>query len=68
MYIELCPHININDFDEMRAHYKDYLRSKNFDDKWINHNLNSFDACRYEENYEAIYELMTSIGVILVED
>lgn len=68
MYVEHHPHINVNDFDEMRAHYKDYLRSKNFNDKTINHYLNIFDACRYEEDYEGIYELMTSIGVVLVED
>ena len=68
MFMNLNPQINVNDFDEMRAHYKDYLRFKNFDDKWINHSLNSFDAYRYEGDYEAIYKLMTSIGVILVED
>ena len=68
MFMNLNPQINVNDFDEMRAYYKDYLRSKNFNDKWINHNLNSFDACLYEKDYEAIYELMTSIGVVLVED
>jgi len=68
MYVEQHPRICITDFDEMRAHYKDYLRSKNFNDKVINHNLNVFDACRYEEDYEGIYEIMTSIGVELVED
>lgn len=68
MYIEQHPHINITDFDEMRAHYKDYLRSKNFNNKIINHYLNIFDAIRYDEDYNGIYEIMASIGVILVED
>ena len=61
------PEIYIYDFNGMRAHYKDYLRSKNYDDKYIRHYLNIFDENRYEEDYNWIYELMESIGVILVE-
>lgn len=68
MYVEHHPHICITDFDEMRAHYKDYLRSKNFNNKVIEHYLNVFDACLYEKNYKGIYGLMASIGVKLEED
>lgn len=67
MFIDYHPQIEKTNFDEMRAHYRDYLRAKNFSDNFINHYLNIFDAARYDEDYESIYELMNSIGVEIVE-
>lgn len=66
MYIEHHPEISKTNFNEMRAHYKDYLRSKNFNNAAINSALFTFDINLNKQNFETIYNLMTSIGVILI--
>ena len=59
------PHIAIDDFEEMRDHYKDYLRSKNYSDGAIDYYLTDFDVARAEEDYDWIINRMERIGVIL---
>lgn len=66
MFIELHPQIAASNLDELRAHYKDYLRSKNLNDKPIQQFLYAFDIARQAENYEWICKKMLSIGVELI--
>jgi len=60
------PEISATDFNEMRAQYKDYLRSKNFNDEDIEFFLSEFDIARWKEDYEWIYNKMTAIGVKII--
>ena len=64
--IEHHPHIHANDFDALRAHYRDYLYSKNFDVQFVHEYLDEFDFARYSEKFDTIYDIVTSIGVILI--
>ena len=58
--------IKSNDFQEMRAEYKEYLRFHNFDTPWIDEYLSAFDKMVENEEQESIAALMTEIGVELV--
>ena len=66
MFIEHHPEIDSLDFCEMYAAYKDYLRSKNFNDLAIKSELSFFDLWRVKQQYEKIYALMRSIGVRII--
>ena len=58
--------IEVTNFEEMRLHYRDYLRSKSYSAPAIEGFLSDFDVARWEEDYEWIYSKMKEIGVILI--
>lgn len=64
--IEHHPEFVSTDFENMRAHYKDYLRLKNFDTKTINHFIKDFDDAYSSKNYNWIYERMAVIGAKII--
>lgn len=59
-------YISTNNFKEMRAEYKDYLRSKNFNDDSIHYYLNILDTIWLSKNYLKLYQIMKDIGVIII--
>ena len=66
LYLNYNARIASTDFDEMRAQYKDYLRSKCYSDRYINNLVSVFDVERWAEHYEWIYNKMNEIGVVIV--
>lgn len=61
--IDFHPVIKSTDIDEMRAHYKDYLRFHNYDDDSVDEFINKFD----EVDNETRIRWMRGIGVIVEE-
>ena len=64
--IEHHPEIAFNDLNDMRCHYKDYLRLKNFETEDINNFLKEFDTARETQNYIWIFRKMKEIGVKII--
>ena len=62
--MDFQPTISINNFQEMRDHYKDYLRYHNYSDADIEYMLNEFDTA----DKETKLRWMSGIGVVLVEE